>query len=852
VDFDGDSVALADDFSITIVDDKPFAAIAVNEQASVAVDETPLPDGPPSNDKAGSTFVTFNGVPLTSIASLFGGIPNVVPDPDVLALSLDSGALSFAQSTGPMVTASGDGFGADGPATSGATTFALTVTDPNSGLSLTDGTAITLSSDGSGRIIGTSGVDAVNPDLGGKVAFALTIDPLDGTVYMAQYLSLHQDSLSNTPNDPGTMLAGKIGATVTLKDFDGDTATSTAADISTQIHFLDDGPAANPVEKDVSGTGHDTNLMLILDVSGSMNGSAGVGLTGLSRLAVMKASVNELFEQYHDLGDVKVQLITFSDGATHVGTDWMTIAAAKTLVNGLGAGGFTNYDAPVVMAEAIFDDGIPLATAGVQNVSYFMSDGVPNRPTGSDINGPLAGMNSVEEGIWTTFLNDNSIDSFALGMGTGVTQAALDPLAFNGQTNTNTGSIVVTDLSQLTATLVGTVGNASGSLLTDGILPSNFGADGGYVKSITIPILGLDETYTYDPSGGGSVLFSTTTAGINHGAFNGVDNTETVTLASGGVLVIDMDDGTFTYTGPASPPPLLTETINFVLTDNDGDQAGSSLTINVSGGDHAPIVRDDHVITNQLAAAGNDVIVIPDYALLYNDSDPEGQTITVTGITTFNPVEATSVTHAPSSVTFTEESALAADGGTFTYTGTETTADFLADTGDVVLSRQTSTTLTGTGLGEILMGRDGVVNVINANEGNDVLIGGTGADTLVGGTGKDLMVGNGGADIFDFNATNESGHTIPTADVIGDFGNGADKIDLVTIDADTVAIGNQAFVFDINGAPLVDPGVVAHHVTWWETGGNTIVQLDNNGDTTADMMIVLTGIHPLTAANFNL
>ena len=68
------------------------------------------------------------------------------------------------------------------------------------GLTLTDGTAITLSLV-NGMVIGTAGTDAADPDLTGKVAFAIAIDPVTGEVYVAQYLSLHQDSLTNTPND---------------------------------------------------------------------------------------------------------------------------------------------------------------------------------------------------------------------------------------------------------------------------------------------------------------------------------------------------------------------------------------------------------------------------------------------------------------------------------------------------------------------------------------------------------------------------------------------------------------------------------------------------------------------------
>ena len=40
-----------------------------------------------------------------------------------------------------------------------------------------------------------------NTGLTGKVAFAIAIDPMTGEVYVAQYLSLHQDSATTTPND---------------------------------------------------------------------------------------------------------------------------------------------------------------------------------------------------------------------------------------------------------------------------------------------------------------------------------------------------------------------------------------------------------------------------------------------------------------------------------------------------------------------------------------------------------------------------------------------------------------------------------------------------------------------------
>src|SRR4029079_14800601 len=117
------------------------------------------------------------------------------------------------------------------------------VTNAASGLTLTDGTAITLSLDGNGRVIGTVGVDAANPVLTGQAAFAIAIDPLTGQMYVAQYLSLHQDSATNTPNDLLSLAAGRVGVTVTLTDGDGDQVASAAGDIGTHINFQDDGPS---------------------------------------------------------------------------------------------------------------------------------------------------------------------------------------------------------------------------------------------------------------------------------------------------------------------------------------------------------------------------------------------------------------------------------------------------------------------------------------------------------------------------------------------------------------------------------------------------------------------------------
>ena len=133
--------------------------------------------------------------------------------------------------------------------------------------------------------------------------------------------------------------------------------------------------------------------------------------------------------------------------------------------------------------------------------------------------------------------------------------------------------------------------------------------------------------------------------------------------------------------------------------------------------------------------------------------------------------------------------------------------------------------LTLTGIAKINGTGNALANDIVGNSGNNILNGLGGADILTGGQGSDKFV---------FTAL---AHSTPSAsDIITDFVTGSDIIDLSTIDANTSKGGNQAFAFGGQNA-----NVVANSVTWVESSGNTIVQADVNGDTTADLQIVLLG-----------
>ena len=141
----------------------------------------------------------------------------------------------------------------------------------------------------------------------------------------------------------------------------------------------------------------------------------------------------------------------------------------------------------------------------------------------------------------------------------------------------------------------------------------------------------------------------------------------------------------------------------------------------------------------------------------------------------------------------------------------------------------------GSGFGDTLTG-DADANVLTGNGGDDNLSGGGGDDTLIAGAGADSLSGGTGADQFVYSAVSESTVGLSGRDIITGFkqAGDADVIDLAEIYAGVLA-------FDNNLTPAVDPGVTAHHVTWYESGGNTIVQADVTGDTTADFAITLTG-----------
>ncbi|MEO1197773.1 MAG: M10 family metallopeptidase C-terminal domain-containing protein [Pseudomonadota bacterium] len=118
--------------------------------------------------------------------------------------------------------------------------------------------------------------------------------------------------------------------------------------------------------------------------------------------------------------------------------------------------------------------------------------------------------------------------------------------------------------------------------------------------------------------------------------------------------------------------------------------------------------------------------------------------------------------------------------------------------------------------------------------GNDTLIGNEGKDRLIGGTGRDRLKGGDGEDQFIFTTAKDSSAKRADADVIKGFSNG-DRINVDRIDADTTRGGNQDFDFIRKRDFTGDAGEMRFSFR----KGDTIVEVDRDGDRSVDFAIVI-------------
>ncbi|MDW4561658.1 VWA domain-containing protein, partial [Aeromonas rivipollensis] len=334
------------------------------------------------------------------------------------------------------------------------------------------------------------------------------------------------------------------------------------------VRIVDDVPV-QPVElntrvEEFSNPG--TNLMIILDTSGSMDFDAEApGFA--TRMAVARASILQLINDYDDLGNVMVRLVGFASTATTnflgSGDIWLTAAQALDVIDDitdtLGNGG-TDYDDALIKAMAAYDSAGKII--GGQSVLYFLSDGEPTESTSwpGVIGTGNNGINAAEQTAWQNFLTNNDVQAYALGMGGGATAPALEPISYNGATGTDQPAIIVTDLSQLASTLSGTVQvPTTGNLLIDaGVV---FGADG----PAALPITSISHDADGNPATP-DVIYTTAYSG-----YNATTHVLTIPTHGGGTLSVNLLTGAYSYSLSLDVANDYTETFRYTISDADGD-----------------------------------------------------------------------------------------------------------------------------------------------------------------------------------------------------------------------------------------------------------------------------------------
>jgi Ca2+-binding RTX toxin-like protein len=300
-----------------------------------------------------------------------------------------------------------------------------------------------------------------------------------------------------------------------------------------------------------------------------------------------------------------------------------------------------------------------------------------------------------------------------------------------------------------------------------------------------------------------------------------IDGTPT---AENGTVTVN-PDGTITYTpnqnynGP--------DTITYVVTDPDGNTATSTVAVNVTPVNDAPVAVDDAIST-----AFNTAVIIP---VLVNDTDVDGDILEIVG----TPVSAdgTVVVNPDGTISFTPDSGFVGET-TIEYQITDNNGG--TDVGLVTI------TVAGPGPDGIVRGTDDgelidtdYIDPFDTDriDANDAIIGGDGPnddrveagggnDTILSGQGNDTVFAGDGDDVIDTSGGGTA--PLPDIDYPGVYPADADPLndlDLVFGGAgnDTIRTGDDSdTIHGGDGADVVDAGIDADLVFGGD-GDDTLV-----------------------------
>ncbi|WP_392340700.1 Ig-like domain-containing protein [Moritella marina] len=581
---------------------------------------------------------------------------------------------------------------------------------------------------------------------------SITVDTEQGTltVYVEDDGSHRAGDYTYTLEAPADIDAESIIDSIDYQLTDNNSGNQTTAQLN--ITVIDDKPVATDIEQtlEAAAGGYTTNLVIVLDKSGSMDYSADDG-TGRSRMDIAKEALSSLFNEYDNVGNVNVQFVAFDYSATKSAWYEDDINAANNHLDTINAQGGTSYD--VALNKVMDDYDAPVAD---KSVVYFISDGEPSYNDYA--------IDSDEQAIWEQFLVSNGIDkSFAVGIGNGTSLENLKPIGYpntNAEGDLEPNTFQVSTPADLESSLLGTIdgGSIKGNmslLASSGNAGVVLGADGGFISAVVIDGI----TYTYQPNTGMPESIAVDT--LKGGQFT----LNFVTLAYEYKIELDTS-----ITGEQ-------DIFNITITDNDGDSSAFDVIVNLEYEANLDANRD-LILTN---IDGQATIEIPSLALMHNDNIGSSGNINTLNNADNALVSATDLDFKNVQVTVNQGSSI--DDVSFDY---QLDNSGISDSATVDFEYVAGATITGSDKSEILLGSDNN-DILEGKAGNDALVagagddrlyGGTGNDMLIGGTDNDILTGGSGIDTFVWLDGDEGTADIPAIDHITDFDITEDKLDL--------------------------------------------------------------------------
>jgi CshA-type fibril repeat protein/VCBS repeat-containing protein len=522
----------------------------------------------------------------------------------------------------------------DGNGGSDTSTISVTVNPVNDNPVATDDNVST-----NEDTVRTINVLANDTDVDGDSLTVTTASAANGTI------SINPDgTLSYTPN---TDFNGVDTISYSISDGNGGTSSAT---VTVTVNSVNDAPVANDDTASVSEDGSVAIDVLAndTDVDGDTPTATAASATNGS------VSINpDGTVQYTPNADFNgIDTITYSiddgNGGVSSATVTVTVSAQNDAPVANNETGTTDEDTPVTLDVLANDTDVDGDSLSVDTATAGNGTVVIN-PDGTLTYTPEANFNGVDT-ITYTITDGNG--------GTTTATATITVNAVNDSPVANDDTAVVPEDGSLVLNVLANDSDPDGDALTVTSASATNGSviinpNGSLQYSPTADFNGIDTiTYTIDDGNGGTST-ATVTVTVNPQNDGPVANDDAGTTNEDTPLVIDLTandtdidgdtltvdsataangsvainpDGTVTYTPNSNFNGV--DTITYTITDGDGGSSSATATITVNA------VNDNPNTTDDSATVAEDSSVTID--VLANDTDVEGDPLTVTGATATN------------------------------------------------------------------------------------------------------------------------------------------------------------------------------------------------------------------------